>query len=515
MATYKFQCKLLSDVVISQNAATEGEQKTLDFIPGGNFLGIAASSLYDKFQKMGLANLVFHSGKIRFGDAHAAADGYRSLKVPASMYYPKLKSVQETCYIHHLYDRQLDKTDNGHPAQLKQCRNNFYIFKDNVAKEVRIPKTFAIKSAYDRVLRKSEDEKMYGYESMRKGCVLYFEIDFCGIPSEQEKELFSDIKNAIEGRRHIGRSKTAQYGLVDIKHLDPNDKENPEKEYDEVASGPKSCNFATVYADGRLIFTDDYGLPKILPDARDLGFGPSDRILWDKSQIRTFRYAPWNSKRQSRDTDRCGIEKGSVFVVECSSSPVKSAYIGNFKSEGFGKVIYNPDFLQSSGGNGLARYTIVSAENDNTDYTGRNAGGYSIPAEYTALIEYLDTQKNDWAHSELIYNRVNEFVEKYSRLFTGCRDKFASQWGSIRALAAQSSTLSRNTGNSSGNLYDALFQEPDGYLVHGTAKDKWLDKNRIGIFKDFMDRLSEDSLSESEKIQTIINLASEMAKKCK
>lgn len=42
MKTLQFKCKLLSDVILNQRAATEGNQESLAFIPGNCFLGIVA-----------------------------------------------------------------------------------------------------------------------------------------------------------------------------------------------------------------------------------------------------------------------------------------------------------------------------------------------------------------------------------------------------------------------------------------------------------------------------------------
>ena len=42
MTTLKFKCHLDSDVVLNLSAATEGSNKTLDFIPGNVFLSIVA-----------------------------------------------------------------------------------------------------------------------------------------------------------------------------------------------------------------------------------------------------------------------------------------------------------------------------------------------------------------------------------------------------------------------------------------------------------------------------------------
>lgn len=207
MTTLKFKCHLDSDVVLNQSAATEGSNKTLDFIPGNVFLGIVARH----YSELGDDALeVFHSGKVRFGDAHPVPVGYagkRSLHVPASLFYPKLKSASEECYVHHLHDNKKDE-DN---KQLKQCRKGFYVFDSDSAHPASVEKSFAIKSAYDRTLRRAKDEQMYGYESIDAGQDFLFEV-------EVDNDALADtISNMLNGIHYIGRSKNSQYGSVNIE----------------------------------------------------------------------------------------------------------------------------------------------------------------------------------------------------------------------------------------------------------------------------------------------------------
>ena len=71
MKTLQFKCKLLSDVILNQRAATEGNQESLTFIPGNCFLGIVAKD-YMNFQPQKQAE-IFHSGHVRFGDGESAS----------------------------------------------------------------------------------------------------------------------------------------------------------------------------------------------------------------------------------------------------------------------------------------------------------------------------------------------------------------------------------------------------------------------------------------------------------
>ncbi len=469
MKTIQFKCKLLSDVILNQKAATEGPNSTLDFIPGSCFLGIVASQ-YIKFEQEGIAMKLFHSGKVRFGDAHPSQDGIRGLKIPASMYYPKLSSLYEELYIHHTIPNLSDKVIRD--KQLKQCREGFYTFSNGIAQKVTTETNFAIKSAYDRALRRSKDEQMFGYQSLQKGLELFFDVEV------ENDDLSKTIVDALIGIKRIGRSRTAQYGLVEII----------ETTYNEIISSHASRNIITVYADGRLIFLDKYGLPTFCPSEEQLGLPNNAHILWNKSQIRTFQYSPWNYKRQGFDTDRCGIEKGSVIVADismCDTRPsLASKYIGLYQNEGFGKVIYDPSFL-SSNEDGTAICSFVK-RNDSSVYE-------STPLEGTPLLEYVRFQQEQDNLAQSIYRKVNEWITQNRSLFLG-KKKFSSQWGAIRDIAMTTS----DEVNIKQNVMD--------FISHGVKAVDW-DGIRSDKLKEFLDNNNEQEIRNA-----VVNLASEMAK---
>ena len=470
--TLKFKCTLESDLVLSQSSSSEGNQKTLDFIPGNNFLGIVASKIYKEGSPESLE--LFHSGKVRFGDAHPSVDGIRGLKVPASMYYPKLASASEECYIHHLTDHN---SADIKTKQLKQCREGFYVFGETTGKPVDTKKNFTIKSAYDSEARRSKDGQMFGYESLSKGLVMYFEVE-----SELSEEMNKMIISSLCGKKHIGHSRSAEFGLVNIE----------QKDFEEICSTKPDgkSDSITVYADGRLIFLDANGEPTCQPTAKDIGVEGGE-IDWAKSQIRTFQYAPWNGKRHTYEADRCGIEKGSVFVIKSdgASCPEKSQYVGSYKNEGFGKVIYNPVFLAGKPGEqGKALFTLE--ENKLEEASSANA-----PKPNSVLIDFLTNKKKAADSNQTVYRVVQEEVEHLEQFFK--KGKFASQWGSIRSLAMITSN--------SQQLIEAI----DAFLDHGVAKDKWEEQNRKAMLDDFMKQHKEEDLQS-----IMINLASEMAKKC-
>ncbi len=487
MKTLQFRCKLLSDVILNRKAATEGPNQTLDFIPGSCFLGIVASKLYPKEkeknnenyeQKMKRAWEIFHSGQVRFGDAHPSEGEIRGLKIPASMFYPKLKPDGFKYYIHHTIPENLLESDEYKKMQLKQCRSGFYTFTNKEAKQVKTETNFAIKSAYDKDKRRSKDEQMYGYESLQEGQELYFDVQV------DNEDLVEEIKDALikGGSKRVGRSRTAQYGLVEITLFD----------YSETASGGSQNNIVTVYADGRLIFLDKYGLPTFRPEAKDLGLPEGANILWEKSQIRTFQYSPWNYQRKCFDTDRCGIEKGSVFVVDVtglSDLKFESNYIGSYNNEGFGKVIYNPEFLKAKE-DGKSFYNIVDGKIEGASKLEKKSLSGS------PLLNYIQRQQSEETKENDIFSNVNKWVNDNKTAFQG-KEKFASQWGAIRGIALATKEDSR------------IKENVITYISHGVKSSDW-DGNRRKKLEEFMDKCDTSNIRES-----LVNLAAEMAKKCR
>lgn len=474
MKTLQFKCTLLSDIILNQKAASDGVNKTLDFIPGSNFLGIVANELYKTLQPE-VALEIFHSGHVRFGDAHPSFDGFRGLKVPAAIMEPKLKTDDNNNYIH--FHTDMDN-ENIKKLQLKQCRSGFYDFSSTEAQQIKAKTSFAVKSAYDRDKRRSEDEKMFGYESLRKGLTLLFEVQV------DDDKLADKIKGALVGEKRLGRSRTAQYGLVKIE----------ECKYNEIESQQSSNNFFVVYADSRLIFLDEFGLPTFQPEPKDLLGTEIEgaEICWEFSQVRTFQYAPYNYKRQCFDTDRCGIEKGSVFVITGvpQDSLLQSQYVGSYQNEGFGKVIYNPAFLQAES-DGKAVYKLPKDEKDN------EPKAQEIETNGNTLLNYLIGRRMAEIESNNVYKNVNDWVDKNGYLFVG-KEKFASQWGTIRAFAM------------ANKQHKPLDEQIEEYISHGVKAEDWLG-NRRSKLREFMNAHK----GKNNFREMMVNLAAQMAKKCK
>ena len=80
MKILEFECTALSDLVLSETVGTL-QQSTLGFIPGSALRGIAAAQYADFGD---LADQVFHSGQVSFGNAYPVVQGRRAQPMPAS-----------------------------------------------------------------------------------------------------------------------------------------------------------------------------------------------------------------------------------------------------------------------------------------------------------------------------------------------------------------------------------------------------------------------------------------------
>lgn len=503
MKTLKFKCVLHSDIILSELAATEGIQRTLDYIPGNVFLGIVAGKVYTDIEPH-LAMDLFHNAKVRFGDAFPLINRKRAIKVPASWFVKKGEMIKDQVYIYHQLSDEQKRLE-----PMVQLRDNFIVHEsDTQFSEIKLGKNFAIKSAYDSANRRSMDQQMYGYQSLEAGMELCFQVDF-------DDDVTIDLKNKVKtnliGKRTIGRSKTAQYGQVEIF-------DDTEFDVGFIENKKLESGLTYLYAESRLLFIDEEnGQPIIPSDGKYYGMDGA-KVDLEQSQIRTFRYSPYNYKRQSRDADRFGIEKGSVICVNRKITPEEQTTIkkglGYFRNEGFGKVLINPEFLAFNE-NGEAKFNHIKDGNDHSQVNSKPSPDENLKFNQkhdSKVWQYLIQQQGKKAKQQSVYSAVNKFVADHQKQFES--ESFASQWGAIRSIASRTKEYDK--------LLESLFREKneeeiknkvkvdEGYLVHGVAKDKWSERGRLDSLKSFIKSIEPKELVS----EAVVNLAAEMAKKC-
>lgn len=470
MIQYHFKCTLLSDVIISSSSATEGFHPSLDYIPGAKFLGIVASKLYD--DKNGKETLdLFHNGKVCFGDAHLEIDGERSLKVPLSWFRNK-HNPDEGIYVHHeVNDKQL--TQNG--VQPEQLSGEYF---NSTGKYIKSIQSFSIKSAYNSQLRRSEDEKMFGYYALPAGSKWRF------MTFSDDDNLLEKVKAVLEGKKHVGRSRSAQYGLAEIKY----------QEKIKQPDRPVTIGTHYLYADSPIMLPTDLPLGEALPNTK---------IDFSKSKIRTRIYQSWNTYRHTRDADRQIIEKGSVIAINVEKEVYKKNLLQHLterSAEGFAAVLIDPLFLTDIK-NGYFASIDLSEWTGNKSNTVESYINEGI--KDSNLIALLGKRKAVHDEIQNIDLAVHLFVNNVQnrKLFYPVT---ASQWGTVRSYAKLFPDLS--------SLNDELFSEGNngqrkGYLISGIAEEKW----RVGrhIIKQIV---SNEGNYPNPRNLFLEKLAAEMAK---
>ncbi len=483
MMNLVFNCKFLSDVVLNAQTATEGSQETLDYIPGSNFLGIMAKEYLNYGNEKAFD--LFHSGKVRFGDAHLFI-GQRLSKTPLTWYKKKSaeNSNETNIYVHH---RLPD--DFKISVRLKQERQGFFYLSGEEITRVSLKKKFFHKSAQDRKKRRSANEKMFGYEALPAGTEWEFKVQL----DKDAKEFKEDIIDKLQGRHFIGRSRTAQFGRINISFI---------KE-EAIESSEIDTGVIELYADSNLCFFNEYGYPTLNPSIADLGLPENCQVDWEKSQLRTISYSPWNFKRSSRDPDRICIAKGSVFIINTNGAKIKTEPIlrgvGSYISEGLGAVVINPEFLKTDT-NGALIYTVKEAKlpaEKKNGHPGNNLQSLSADEErLLCLLKSLNEKKQkDQNTIKLKYEFNENFGEDFRKLSS-------SQWGGVREIASRSENYDQ--------LINKLFGSTGAYLMHGIAKEQWDKNNRREKLQNFLIRINRDK--ECDPVEFTMLLSSFMAK---
>lgn len=465
MIKKNYTCKLLSDIVLNASLATEGNIETLNYIPGANFLGVVAAGIYQNHKEAAFE--VLHSDKVLFGNAYISHEEHASYPRPFSLF--KAKTGTGPIYLHHEINGEKENELRKKGIQLKQERIGFLLSDNSVIKDIR--KNFSLKSKQDRETRKSEDAKMFGLESIEAGQIFSFSIEYAN------EQLLEKVEKYLIGNKFIGKSKSAQYGCVDIQRRG----DISFKTFD-------NSSYTLVYAASNLCFFDEkLGFPTFKPETKGLGIEGGE-ISWELSQIRTKTLSTWNFKRGTDNAQRHCIEAGSVFYVKGGKSIGTTKPLGEFINEGYGQVIYNPWFLK--------------ANSDGTILNELNEAIPSVPKEkkipITSVLGNFLKKMEEQSNLELNRSiKIHELV--YANVKGNLKLISSSQWGEIRAKA----TNKRNIDE----LKTELFTKKIGFLCHGVSAEKYWDKNKNReTFEADFDNLSKFGTT------AIAKYAAEMAK---
>lgn len=326
MRTQWFEVELLSDVVVSSRGATAGSHRSLDYLPGSAFLGLAASGGFDP----GL----LWSGSVVLGDAYPLSSGGEiAFPVPFSYHLPKGTEEGDGAVP--------EDGTSGLPGkeQRRQLREGYFTPPGTM---VRVEKTFRIKTAIDRDRGgRAKDNQLFGYEAIKAG--RRYAMCLHAGPAVAP-EAFDEVVKRLEGEKRLGRSRSAEYGRVRITRRDG--------AVPLPAPEPRG-NRVCFYLLSDLALSTN-GCPRLLPRAGDFGL-EGGKFEAGFSFLRTRRYSPWNYFYNSRLTERQVISRGSVITFEADLAPDTDRLkalaegllpgVGDYREDGLGRVLVNPAFL--------------------------------------------------------------------------------------------------------------------------------------------------------------------------
>lgn len=478
MKRYQFKCLLKSDIVLNASSASEGNSEVLDYIPGSKFLGIAAGSLYDMVNGERTAD-IFHNGKVFFGDAHQIINDERTVKTPFAWFVHKGAGLNEGVQLSYEVtpEQKIKNSKNG--IQLKQVSNGY--IAPNQQKYISQDLNFSVKSAYDSEKRKAQDTQMFGYYALPKGSEWSFTI------SCENTVNFDLIKESLSGLKRVGRSRSAQYGLVEITF----DREQSNEQFPtELKSGRHYF-----YASSNWCFYDGYQRNTVKPTVELLGLPKNSKINWDLSQVKSRMYQTWNNKRYNRDADRYIIERGSVLVIDLDENTSiihLQSGVGSHRNEGFGELVINPKYLNKKE---VAKYKLTKFEGKQKEKLGFVSKG----KQDEQILQLLNNKSIAFTEDLDLDKKVNSLVALHNSLFKGINK---SQWGQIRKFGKWASNEQ--------TLLELLFNNKTGYLYHGKIENQWIHRGRREILKTEI-----ESISKGSRIAFTIKFAAQMAKQIK
>ena len=427
MKKIDFKVTFLSDIILHASSNTQGNIEVLDYITGASFLGMVAKN-YDDFEN---SFEVFHSGKVRFGEASPLFENKATYKTPFCFFKPKLDFDSKDVYNNHFIDYTnttiLDK-------QLKQIRSG-YISSDLDSLDLEY--VYSQKAAYDKELRRSKDASMFGYKAIKKGITWKFTISLNDIDEKTEKQILENIL----GEKYLGKSKTSQYGKVLIERFDNFKEENIEN--------LTLTETTYVYINSSIALFDENAMPTFELSKDNLGL--KDAIIdWTQTQIRTKTFTPYNYTRQTNDYSRLVIERGSVIaLLNASNEDINNLKngIGAYLSEGYGEVLINPTFLLKkenfSFNKQKIKYEDIKTISDKKDEN---------------LISFLTYKRDLNIQTYSLGTKVQIFIKDNKNKFEKVSK---SQWGQIRMIVQF---------NENKNDYK---EKIINFITHGTSKKQW------------------------------------------
>lgn len=428
---------LKDDCVFSERAATEGGHRGLDHVPGAAILGAVASRVYGSGRVGGAdAFTLFHSGRVHFGNGLPLADdGRPGLPVPLCWHYKKGDKPSRD---NRLLPGKVFPLSPEHidaEQQTEQMRSGYVT---PGGEWLRPKRSLRLKTAIDPDKGSAEQGALFGYEGLNAGQRFAARITW---DANLPEPLVDTLRRAIPATLLLGRSRSAEYGLVEIEQQDLPEPDAPTDSTPDWAGTPDTGfqQRLVLWAVSDLAPVDEQGMPTLHPLPQWLGL-PEGRLVTETSFIRARRYSPWNSHRRGPDLERQVISQGSVLVFDLEQKPSEAQClrladgIGLYREAGLGQVLLDPALLAGPPGEDIA-----TNQNPATSMSDEE-----IPQ--SDLIDWLCDRQRESRASDDNAQRARELAKIYRSMLDSARKlkglprgtpigPSPSQWGEVLALA--------------------------------------------------------------------------------
>jgi CRISPR-associated protein Csx10 len=412
-----FVLELLTDVSLSAAARTLGAHETLDYVPGRVLWGVAASRAYASGMDEAEAFRLFQQGAVRFFDAvpcltsasgsdlEGATEWRRAAPTPRSWHRRKYGTEEVRNFV---FPEQRREAEG---QQFEQLPTDWRAPSGAV---VHTASSFTMRTAVEPTGR-AKTGLLFGMAAIQAGTRLHACVD----GSEADVELVCAL---LAGECRVGRSRSAEYGLVSIRRLDgavSSLRDAPARSVDRVA----------ILCLSRLALRDPLtGAGTFLPVPSAFRLGDGWEFDLESSFVRTASYSPYHQKRGRPESERAVIEHGSVLVFERKFPgpdvsldelrPLLSGGAGEWRHQGLGEVAVDPEWLTE------ARPKFPEEE-----------ATAQLPPPLVP-----DDELYRWASEQADLRRSAReqfnWAERNARAM-GAFGLPASQWGMLRALARQ------------------------------------------------------------------------------
>lgn len=454
MKTLYLKLTLKEPLVISQTNATSGAHQSMDYLPGATLLGAFASKFYAEYKSMGIAEGIFHSGRVRFQNAYPLIDGSQSLPIPFSMHYDKLGDKHAPLnYLQKKFTQgeQGKQRRKGFISSSKNCASNFW--------EHQPQKTLQMRTAIHKKQGVAQEGQLFGYQMLKAGEQFLTRIDV------DDDNYFAAIHQSANQLNEIfiGRSRSAQYGRikVEVVNLPKKDSMSPVMELD-IKGQKEKCLVLWLASD--MAVSNQYGQPTLVPTLKDLGLKTKGKFIPSNSFVRTRKYSPYNGFRRSYDLERQVLVQGSVLAYQIEDDfndtdlATMEAGLGLYTESGLGQIVLN-DMKEI-----LAQDEISLCKFELENNT------VKVATPTTDLIKYLKLQADKQSGADEQARYIEERLAELYKLYQSARNyngiqagqpfgPTKSQWGAIRQMATDATEI--------GDFHDMLFNEKQGFIRKG------------------------------------------------